>query len=114
MTLDWQAADRLTKLLGMLGSNSDGERANAALMADRFVHGLGLTWHDVINTPLKLQTTIAEDWEVWANYCLAHVGRLSFKEQSFIRSMYGRKRQPTSNQYDWLKGIYDRLQTGTQ
>jgi hypothetical protein len=49
--LDTQSAERLAKLLGMLGSNSDGERANAARMADQLVRGLGLTWGDIVIPP---------------------------------------------------------------
>ncbi len=41
-------ADKLAKLLGMLGSNQLGERASAAQKADEFVRGKGLTWFDVI------------------------------------------------------------------
>jgi hypothetical protein len=40
--------DRLTKLLGMLGSNGDGEVDNAGRMADDLRRKLGMTWHDLI------------------------------------------------------------------
>jgi hypothetical protein len=40
--------DRLTRLLGMLGSAYDGEVANAGRLADRLVRGAGVTWADVI------------------------------------------------------------------
>ena len=42
--LDPSAAERLAKLLGMLGSNHDGEVSNAARMADALVREHGLTW----------------------------------------------------------------------
>jgi hypothetical protein len=40
--------DRLAKLLGLLGSDYDGEVANAGRLADKLVRGAGLTWPDVI------------------------------------------------------------------
>jgi hypothetical protein len=40
---------RRARLCGMLGSDFDGERANAAFMANRLVRSLGLTWEDVLS-----------------------------------------------------------------
>ena len=40
--------DRLARLLGMLGSDFDGEVANAGRLADRLVRNAGLTWPDVL------------------------------------------------------------------
>lgn len=40
---------RLIKLLGMLGSDSDNERANAGLMIDKELKRLGLTWEALIH-----------------------------------------------------------------
>ena len=39
---------RIARLLGMCGSDHDGEVLNAARMADRLVRGLGLTWPSII------------------------------------------------------------------
>lgn len=39
---------RLVHLLGMLGSDHDGERANAGRLADRMVRTAGLTWDQII------------------------------------------------------------------
>lgn len=39
---------RLIKLLGMLGSEFEGERANAAAMIDRIIRDHGLTWQQVL------------------------------------------------------------------
>ena len=46
--MDAHATERLKKLLGMLGSEFPGERANAAAMADSLARKLGLTWHEII------------------------------------------------------------------
>lgn len=39
---------RFIKLVGMLGSNGDGERANASAMANRLLQEAGLTWAEVL------------------------------------------------------------------
>jgi hypothetical protein len=46
--IDRESRDRLTKLLGMTGSNGDGEVANAARKADDLRRKLGMTWADLI------------------------------------------------------------------
>jgi hypothetical protein len=40
--------DKLVKLLGMLGSDHDGERANAARLADEHRKRSGLTWGELV------------------------------------------------------------------
>lgn len=40
--------NRLIKLLGMLGSGFDGERANAAAKANELIRSKGLTWESYI------------------------------------------------------------------
>jgi hypothetical protein len=39
---------RLVRLLGMLGSDHQGERANAGALADRFIRERELTWEQVV------------------------------------------------------------------
>jgi hypothetical protein len=43
---------RLARLLGMMGSEFDGEVLNAARMADRLLRENGCTWQDVIAAPV--------------------------------------------------------------
>ena len=40
--------EKLAKVLAMVGSQHDGERANAAGLADRMVRAAGLTWDQVL------------------------------------------------------------------
>jgi hypothetical protein len=49
--LDPAKADRLAKILGLLGSDHDGERAAAGLKADQLLRESGLTWREVIIAP---------------------------------------------------------------
>jgi hypothetical protein len=41
-------ADRLSRILGMLGSDYDGERAAAGLKATQLLREAGLTWDDLV------------------------------------------------------------------
>ena len=52
---------RLIRILGMLGSDHDGERAAAALAADRLVRGSGRSWSDLlaparVSRPVRTQS----------------------------------------------------------
>jgi hypothetical protein len=104
--LDTQSAERLTKLLGMLGSNSDGERANAARMADQLVRGLGLTWGDIV---IPAHAVPARDWRRMANYCLMLCDQLNQREMEFVESITGYRGAPSDKQQRWLSKIYARL-----
>ena len=53
---------RLIRILGMLGSDHDGERAAAALAADKLVRGGGWSWSDLlapvrVSRPVRVQST---------------------------------------------------------
>ncbi|KGM34010.1 hypothetical protein [Inquilinus limosus] len=52
---------RLIRILGMLGSDHDGERAAAALAADRLVRGSGWTWWDLL-APARVSRPIRSQW----------------------------------------------------
>jgi hypothetical protein len=43
-----EARERLSKLVLMLSSSNDGERANAAAMIDRLLKSNGCDWHDFV------------------------------------------------------------------
>jgi hypothetical protein len=97
------AADRLVKLLGMLGSHHDGERAAAALKADQLVRQHGLTWHDVISVPAPMQP-----WRRMAARCQAHAVRLNSKELGFVDSMLRWNGEPSDKQLKWLIDLFVR------
>jgi hypothetical protein len=109
--LDTQSAKRLAKLLGMLGSNSDGERANAARMADQLVRGLGLTWSDIIAPPdlITAPFEACHDWRRTAEYCHRHRAALNDRERAFIATMLTWRGTPSERQQQWLNDIYFRL-----
>jgi hypothetical protein len=98
--------ERLARLLGMLGSDHQGERDNAARAAHRLVQLRGITWFDVVVTHPPPDTypeadPISGDWRRTAAACSQHplllnqweadflVGllrflRLSFKQRSIL------------------------------
>jgi hypothetical protein len=67
------ALDRLIKLLGMLGSVHDGERAAAGLKAHELIRRHGLTWSDILlATPQRPQTPSKLGWRDKVAACEAH------------------------------------------
>jgi hypothetical protein len=100
--LDEETAARLVKIVGMFGSSFDGERANAARLADTLVRQLGLTWSDVI--------AFVPAWQTMVRACRDQVHRLNEREANFILSANRWRRGPTEKQYKWLVDIHNRLQ----
>ena len=48
--LDQPTAERLVKLLGLLGSDHAAERASAGAKANELIRSRGLTWTQVVST----------------------------------------------------------------
>jgi hypothetical protein len=85
---------RLVGILGRLGSDHDGERAAAGLLATRMLRAAGLGWDDVIASGSAARPDMA--WAAGGGaaapgsdlaLCLRHLGQLNGWEQQFIRSM---------------------------
>lgn len=104
-TLAPDVAERLAKLLGMLGSDQPGERAAAALKADELLKREGLSWFDVIAVESESET----DWRTMVRVCMAQAAALSGKELQFVRTMARWRGQPSEKQFEWLEGIYARI-----
>ena len=115
-TLAPDVADRLCKLLGMLGSEHPGERATAALKADELLKREGLRWCDVLQPrePVAVEPDDdsepeCSDWRSMARTCVARAWALSDKEAAFVRQMTRWRGEPSDRQIDWLESIYDRI-----
>lgn len=78
---------RLVRLLGMLGSAHDGERANAAALADRLVRGLGLTWTDVVRPPSRQAASRRECDLADVEICLDEAALWSNKQLTFLQGL---------------------------
>jgi hypothetical protein len=124
MKLDPRSAERLVKLLGMLGSNHDGERAAAALKANALVREHGLVWSDVIPaTPEPRSSSYRQehakrwnddagadlDWRTMRGFCAQHSNLLRSREQEFIDHIDSWRGELTPKQSDWLIAIYTRV-----
>lgn len=88
-------SEKLAKLCAMFSSEYDGERANAAAMADRLLKSHGYTWDQALFQP----TLPAKPRRVWseghspsqvAYECLKWLEPLTEWEQDFLRSIAGR------------------------
>jgi hypothetical protein len=101
--LDSTALERLIKLLGMLGSAHDGERAAAGLKAHQLIRRHGLQWSDVV------VATPAIGWREKAQACRAHLHLLTAAERGFVRIMSAWRGTPSDTQLNWLNRIYENL-----
>jgi hypothetical protein len=73
--------ERLTKLLGLLGSGHDGEIAAAGRMADALIRDAGVTWADVI-APETVQRELIEALRAENGELREKVRRLSVQKNN--------------------------------
>ena len=116
--LDPANAERLARLLGMLGSAHDGEIANAGRMADKLVRSLGLTWHDLIHcgTPQRRQVATRstgawrEPQDLGEAILVArrYARQLTVWENEFVRGLAGFRRL-SGKQAARLQEIIDKI-----
>jgi hypothetical protein len=113
--LDDATADRLVKVLGMLGSDHAGERAAAGAKAAALVKAAGMTWRDVIapSPPIIPQLeNPTPDWRRMAAECHARRARLKPSELAFVAKIITWRGEPTEKQLAWLEDIHARLHDG--
>lgn len=109
-----QLADRLAKLLGMLGSDHAGERASAGAKADKAIRAAGLTWRDVIigsahNQEMPNYSEIhGWHWRIRAEWALEQDDFLTDWEIGFLTSLLDQNRL-TRRQYACLAGISNKI-----
>ena len=118
---------RLVALLGMLGSDFDGERASAGLLATRLLKAKGLTWDALITARLATEEPPSRrprpeperepdadgrtglDWRATAARCCSrYPGYLTAWERDFMRGL-PRFPRLSRKQRDTLSGIVQRL-----
>lgn len=123
LTIPPKQRDRLAALCGMLGSNHDGERANAAAQASKIVLTNGLTWQGIIAAafapkeafhPDPPQADYGEstvtglddfaDHSAAARWVLANAATLSDWERDFLHNV-----QTFSRLSDKQRGVLERL-----
>jgi hypothetical protein len=90
--------ERLVKLLGMLGSGHDGERAAAGLKAHELVRRHGLTWSDILLAAPAPASPPKLGWRDKLTACQAHQHCLNSRERAFVLSLARwRGTRPKSN-----------------
>jgi hypothetical protein len=94
MALSPSERARLIGLLGMCGSAFDGERANAASLADRFLRDRKLSWADVVLpnaappvAPSPPPAPRAASWRETVARCRATPGSLRAWEIGFLAGL---------------------------
>ena len=112
-----KTAARLAKVCGMFGSSHDGERASAALQAERIVRqDLGMTWEELFNA---IDSEPAREWVEPDNMfeavgvALAWSDALTEWEVNFLRDVYGRRRL-TQKQINCINKILSKARTYAQ
>src|SRR5690349_5101123 len=101
--------ERLAKLLGLLGSEHDGEVVAAARRADALVRGTGLTWRDVLISALPQLTAVSFGVVDDIAFCLQRRHRLNEWEAQFVASLREQHFPPTARQRNKLNAIVDKL-----
>jgi hypothetical protein len=93
MPLNPATANRLVKLLGMLGSDHPGEVANAGTAAHRLLQSAGLTWADIIAAPMtKAAWREPTDWRDAVAICLGLIDApLTDWDRRFLFGIAGRE-----------------------
>ena len=117
-SFDARTADKLAKVLALLGSPYDGERAGAALLADRLMREAGLTWRDLLSRaavlagaaqPAPLSQPPADPW-TRARWTLARLRRAKLHEREFLADIAGRAGPLSWRQEAWLDALVQRAQ----
>jgi hypothetical protein len=103
--------ERLAKLLGMLGSEHDGEVVTAARHADALVRRAGLTWPDVVaaNDAQPELDNVGFGVANEIRFCLLHRDRLTEWERSFLASIRHQTAPLSARQHNSLNRIVDKL-----
>ena len=94
--------DKLVKVLGRLGSDFDGERAEAARVANEMVRRAGLTWPQLVNNSAPALS--APQWREAVEQCLAVPEAITAWEHDFLVSLRRFRRLS-----DKQRGILERI-----
>jgi hypothetical protein len=100
--------DKLTKLCGLFSSDFEGERANAAALADRLLRSHGLRWVDVLSAS-RLPPPDPPAWQSTVAACRARPDRLSAWERDFLAELATYRHPPSGKQADILARIAARV-----
>ena len=109
--------NKLVGILGRLGSDFDGERAAAGLLATQMLRRLGMGW-DAVVTDQPVTVRQAEtgpsnhtptSWSESLALCRRHLNWLNKWESEFVGSLSDRHGLPSAKQLQVLARITDKL-----
>jgi hypothetical protein len=110
-------ADKLAKVLGMLGSSHDGEVLVAARTADRMVKEAGATWQEaLLPAALPVPEPSAHPgfarWTDAREFCINNIGMLDDRDAAFVWGMVRLStwETPSPKQLKWLTDCARKLQ----
>lgn len=115
--------DRLARILGMLGSDHDGERAAAAMRADAMLRERGISWAELVDRVRVAQPSDATfearagshiPHRQDARECLAAAVAWSERERDFLTNMSWKRRAPTEAQAVWLADLVERARSARE
>ncbi len=113
--LDPAVRSRLAKVVGLLGSDHDGERSAAAYQATRLLQAHGYSWQDVFAAgPAPVPPPLAQapaPHVAEAQWALRFQDRLTDRERRFLADI-GRCRRISAKQAAWLADIVRGLRGG--
>jgi hypothetical protein len=104
---------RLERLLGMLGSDFDGEIINAARLANRLIREAKVSWAQILHPPASPAPTAAtqrRSWRTVARECVERELEITGWEREFLSSVLRQQRTwPSVKQAQILKRLAERL-----
>lgn len=116
-----RAVERLVRLAGMLGSDFEGERANAAALATRALQAHGLTWRELVErafahrpAPEPVPRPPRSGPAHLARWLLNQPGDWSEWERKFLANLSAWHGAPTAKQLGILQRLADRVVTTTE
>jgi hypothetical protein len=95
-TLSQSEREKLIRILGMLGSDFDGERASAGLLASRLLKVSNITWADVVCIPQQKKAgppksgnddPLGRDWRQTAIRCQQFSHLINAWETEFLSGL---------------------------
>jgi hypothetical protein len=111
--------DRLSKLCGLFSSDFEGERANAAGLADRYLRDRGWRWSDVIHAPTLPPPGAGNDddrlaswpggWRAAARFCVGNSRALTAWERDFCVNLLGYVGAATVKQCAILRRVLEKV-----
>ncbi len=129
--LDEHDRERLIRLLGMTGSDHDGEAINAVRLAGRLLQSKGVRWRDVIlpqpELPFRSRPhaperrrdpwlDVLEDWPAhWTaavRLCRSSSVALPGRSRDFLQQIGAYKHRPSEAQLAWLHELVERCRSG--